>query len=60
MSSINSILTWIFFGEMIMKLIGLGVSKYVNDRLNIFDAIVVTLTVAENVVDISLSADQFT
>jgi hypothetical protein len=45
---------------MIMKLIGLGVSKYVNDRLNIFDAIVVTLTVAENVVDISLSADQFT
>jgi hypothetical protein len=56
-SKINSVLTWIFLGEMIMKLIGLGVSTYVNDRFNIFDAIVVILTIAENVVDISLSAD---
>jgi hypothetical protein len=52
---INSVLTWMFLGEMVMKLIGLGVATYVKDRFNIFDAFIVILTVAENIVDLTVS-----
>ncbi len=54
---INSVLTWMFLGEMVTKLIGLGVSTYVKDRFNIFDAFIVILTVAENIIDLTLSDD---
>jgi hypothetical protein len=54
---INSVLTWVFLGEMALKLIGLGVATYVKDRFNIFDALVVILTVAENIVDLTVSDD---
>jgi hypothetical protein len=30
------------------------------DRFNIFDAAIVVLTVAENIVDLSLTSDEFT
>jgi hypothetical protein len=58
--NINTVLTWIFFGEMIIKILGLGVVKYVLDRVNIFDALIVLLTVAENIVDVVVPPDQFT
>jgi hypothetical protein len=48
-----------FLGEMVMKLIGLGVATYVKDRFNIFDAFIVILTIAENIIDLTLSDDQF-
>lgn len=54
---INSVLTWMFLGEMVMKLIGLGVATYVKDRFNIFDAFIVILTVAENIIDLTVSDD---
>jgi hypothetical protein len=56
-TKINTFLTWMFLGEMVMKLIGLGVATYVKDRFNIFDALIVILTVAENIVDLTLSDD---
>jgi len=51
--SINTALTWFFFTEMVIKLIGLGVTTYGRDRYNLIDSIVVVLTVAENVVDLT-------
>ena len=42
---------------MVIKIIGLGVTHYVRDKVNIFDAIVVMLTVAENISDIVLSSN---
>jgi hypothetical protein len=54
---INSVLTWMFLGEMVTKLIGLGVATYVKDRFNIFDAFIVILTVAENIIDLTVSDD---
>ena len=56
---INTALTWLFFSEMVMKLIGLGVTTYARDRYNIFDSIVVVLTVAENIVDLSVPDSNF-
>ena len=36
---------------MLIKITGLGIINYVKDRVNIFDAIVVTLTVADSIND---------
>jgi len=41
---------------MLIKIIGLGVTHYVKDKVNIFDSLVVALTVAENITDIILSS----
>jgi len=45
-SQINTFLTWAFFCEMMIKVIGLGLTNYVKDRVNVFDALVVVSTVA--------------
>jgi hypothetical protein len=34
---------------MMIKIIGLGLSNYVKDRVNVFDAIIVLVTVGESV-----------
>lgn len=54
---INTYLTWCFFLEMVVKIIGLGVTHYVRDKVNVFDALIVMLTVAENVTDIVMTAE---
>ena len=58
-NKINTALTWLFFSEMVLKLIGLGVTTYARDRYNIFDSVVVVITVAENIVDLSFSGSNF-
>lgn len=42
---------------MVIKIIGLGVTHYVRDKVNVFDAIIVLLTVAENITDIVMDAE---
>lgn len=42
---------WAFTIEMIMKLIGLGLKNYVRDKFNLFDGLIVVLSL----VDFSLS-----
>ena len=44
---------------MMIKVIGLGITHYIKDRVNIFDAIIVILTVAENITDIVVAADGY-
>ena len=44
---LNLIFVWVFFAEMVAKLIGLGVKNYVRDRFNIFDAIIVVLSLVD-------------
>ena len=39
--NINFALTWVFFIELIIKLLGLGLREFVKDRFNIFDTVVV-------------------
>jgi hypothetical protein len=38
---------WVFLGEMIIKLIGLGVKEYVLDKFNIFDGFIVMISTVE-------------
>jgi hypothetical protein len=53
LNKINNALTWLFFAEMVIKLIGLGPKLYIKDRFNIFDAFVTTLTIGENLLDLA-------
>jgi hypothetical protein len=44
---INSTCTWFFLGEMITKLVGLGLVTYASDTMNQFDALVVIVSMVE-------------
>jgi hypothetical protein len=46
----NTILSWIFFGEMIIKLLGLGLKDYASDSFNLFDCAVVMISLIENII----------
>ena len=43
----NEFFTWIFLLEMIMKIIGLGFSNYIKDRYNLFDAVIVIISLID-------------
>lgn len=47
LEEINSFTTWIFVGELIIKVLGLGIKAYAQDSLNQFDAIVVIISIVE-------------
>ena len=55
-SLLNNIFTYCFILEMIIKLIGLGFREYSRDSFNIFDAIVVVLSVVDIIIT-STSSD---
>lgn len=44
---INSIFTYIFLLEMILRLIGLGFTEYFRDKMNFIDSIVVIINIVE-------------
>ena len=48
--SLNTFFTWAFVVEMVIKLIGLGFKEYARDSFNIFDAIIVVLSLIELIV----------
>jgi hypothetical protein len=54
-NTINMVLTWCFFGEMVIKIMGFGIKQYARDKVNLFDAFVVILTIAENILDLAVS-----
>lgn len=47
LEQINSVCTYIFIVEMLFKLVGLGVVTYAIDPVNLFDALVVIVSVIE-------------
>ena len=44
---LNEFFTWIFFIEMCMKLHGLGAKNYIRDGYNIFDAVIVIISLID-------------
>lgn len=47
---INDVLSWCFFLEMIIKLLGLGVKEYARDNFNLFDSLVVIISTVDNII----------
>lgn len=52
---LNDFFTWAFTAEMFMKIIGLGLNNYVHDNFNLFDAIVVSFSILDWVLNHTLS-----
>ena len=48
---------WVFTAEMIAKLIGLGVKNYVKDRFNIFDGIIVIISLVDFVLTVGVDSE---
>ena len=44
---------WVFFVEMVMKLIGLGIRNYLRDKFNIFDGVIVIISLVDFSITIS-------
>ena len=49
----NEILSWCFFAEMIIKLIGLGIRDYARDKFNLFDCVIVVISTVEIVLKLA-------
>jgi hypothetical protein len=47
---LNTMFTWIFIAEMSLKIIGLGPLKYLKDKMNYLDGIVVILSIIEMII----------
>jgi voltage-dependent calcium channel L type alpha-1D len=50
LESMNGILSWVFFCEMVIKLIGLGIKEYAADSFNLFDCTVVVISIIDLVI----------
>jgi hypothetical protein len=46
---LNQMFSWVFAGEMLVKLVGIGLKEYVRDKFNLFDALIVILSVVDNI-----------
>lgn len=46
---LNNLFSWLFFAEMVLKLIGMGFKEYAKDKFNLFDAVIVVLSTVENI-----------
>jgi hypothetical protein len=48
----NLVFTFTFAVEMVLKLFGYGVRKYIADGLNIFDGVIVIISLTESILDL--------
>jgi hypothetical protein len=46
----NGVLSWVFFAEMVIKMIGLGIKGYAEDKFNLFDCTVVVISIIDVVI----------
>ena len=51
------IFVWAFFVEMVMKLIGLGVREYLRDNFNIFDGVIVFISLIDFSITLASDSD---
>ena len=53
------ILTVVFFLEMLLKILGLGITEYCKDSYNIFDFVIVMISIAEMAISFEMSMEIF-
>ena len=54
---LNDFFTWAFVAELIIKVFGLGVREYARDSFNIFDALIVVLSLVDIIVTAASGSD---
>ncbi|PCI31095.1 hypothetical protein COB52_00365 [Candidatus Kaiserbacteria bacterium] len=50
METLNEVFSWLFFSEMVIKLVGLGFKGYARDKFNLFDCLIVLVSTVEIVI----------
>jgi len=48
---LNETMSWIFFSEMMIKILGLGFKEYAADNFNVFDCSVVMVSLIEYIIE---------
>jgi hypothetical protein len=48
----NTLFTWFFIYEMVLKIMGIGINKYIGDRMNWLDGGIVLISIFELMKDI--------
>jgi voltage-dependent calcium channel T type alpha-1I len=48
---LNNLFTCVFFMEMVLKMAGLGLANYMKDHYNLFDSIVVLMSIIDFVIE---------
>ena len=60
MNYCDIIFVWVFTAEMIAKLIGLGVKNYVKDKFNVFDGVIVIISLVDFTLTIAVDMQEAT
>jgi voltage-dependent calcium channel L type alpha-1D len=47
---LNQVLSWVFFAEMVVKMLGLGIKEYARDDFNLFDCAVVVTSIIDMII----------
>lgn len=47
LSTLNLAFTYVFTADMVLKMFGMGVTEYLKDKMNVFDALIVSLSLFE-------------
>jgi len=47
LSTLNLAFTYVFTADMVLKMFGMGVAEYLKDKMNVFDALIVSLSLFE-------------
>lgn len=58
LSICNIFFTWAFTAEMLMKMVALGLQNYVKDNFNLFDCIVVVLSLLDFTISNTLTEEE--
>lgn len=58
-STFDDIFIWLFFAEIVLRIVGIGPEKYFNERWNNIDAIMITLSVVFYFVNTGTKFDNF-
>jgi hypothetical protein len=48
---VNSLLSYIFIVEMVIKVVGMGIKEYTSDSFNIFDGTIVFISIVEMIIE---------
>ena len=54
---LNNVFVWVFTVEMLAKMIGLGLQNYARDKFNLFDCLIVIVSLVDFTLSITIGSE---
>lgn len=54
---LNTVFVWVFTAEMFVKIIGLGINNYARDKFNLFDCLIVIVSLVDFALSLSIETE---